>query len=54
MHPLTLVKGKELFVKGAIPAAFTLKKSLIITSGVFIAYYKQAGKVRTNTIVVAI
>jgi dihydrofolate reductase len=50
IHPLTLGKGKKLFANGAIPAAFTLKKSTITPSGVIIANYKRAGKVKTGTI----
>ncbi len=50
IHPLTLGKGKKLFDKGAIPAAFTLTESLVTPSGVIIAGYKRAGKVTTGTI----
>jgi dihydrofolate reductase len=50
IHPLTLGKGKKLFVNGAIPAAFTLTESSITSTGVIIANYKRAGKVRTGTI----
>lgn len=50
IHPLTLGKGKRLFEGGAIPAAFALFKSSITPSGVIIAYYKRAGKVRTGTV----
>ena len=50
IHPLTLGKGKKLFDKGAIPAAFTLTDTVITPSGVIIAYYKRAGKVKTGTI----
>ena len=50
IHPLTLGKGKKLFVDGAIPAAFTLIESTVTTKGVIIANYKRAGKVRTGTI----
>jgi dihydrofolate reductase len=49
IHPLTLGKGKKLFVDGAIPAAFTLTESIVTTTGVIIAYYKRAGKVKTGT-----
>lgn len=49
IHPLTLGKGKKLFDDGAIPAAFTLIENTITPSGVFIAYYKRAGKVMTGT-----
>ena len=48
IYPLTLGKGKKLFVNGAIPAAFTLTESIITTTGVIIAGYKRAGNVKTG------
>lgn len=48
IHPLTLGKGKKLFSGGTIPAAFKLTKSIVTPSGVIIASYKRAGKVRTG------
>jgi dihydrofolate reductase len=50
IHPLTLGRGKKLFDNGSIPAAFTLQESIVTPSGVLIAHYKRAGKVRTGTI----
>lgn len=50
IHPLILGKGKKLFDDGAIPAAFTLTENLATPSGVIIAYYKRAGKVKTGAI----
>jgi dihydrofolate reductase len=50
IHPLTLGKGKKLFDNGTIPAAFTLIESIVTPSGVIIANYKLAGKVKTGTI----
>jgi len=50
IHPLTLGKGKKLFDNGTIPAAFTLIESIVTPSGVMIANYKRAGKVKTGTI----
>jgi dihydrofolate reductase len=50
IHPLTLGKGKKLFDNGTIPAAFTLIESLATPSGVIIANYRRAGKVKTGTI----
>jgi dihydrofolate reductase len=50
IHPLTLGKGKKLFVNGAIPAAFTLTESSVTPGGVIFANYRRAGKVRTGTI----
>jgi dihydrofolate reductase len=49
IYPLTLGKGKKLFDKGTIPAAFTLTESSVTPSGVIIANYKRAGKVKTGT-----
>ena len=50
IHPLTLGKGKKLFDSGVIPAAFTLMESIVTPSGVIIANYKRAGKVKTGTV----
>jgi dihydrofolate reductase len=50
IHPLTLGKGKKLFDNGTIPAAFTLIENTITPSGVIVANYKRAGKVKTGTI----
>lgn len=50
IHPLTLGKGKKLFAGGALPAAFTLVENSVTTTGVIIATYKRAGKVKTGTV----
>src|SRR4249920_77710 len=50
IHPLTLGKGKKLFDNGTIPAAFTLTESVVTTTGVIIATYKRAGKVKTGNV----
>jgi len=50
IHPLTLGKGKKIFQNGAIPAAFTLTESIVTSTGVIIASYKRAGKVKTGTV----
>src|SRR6266516_1706958 len=50
IFPLTLGKGKRLFDNGTIPAAFILTESLVTPSGVIIANYKRAGKVKTGTV----
>jgi dihydrofolate reductase len=50
IHPLTLGKGKKLFDNGTIPAAFTLTESIVTPSGVIMANYKRAGKVKTGTV----
>lgn len=49
IHPVTLGKGKKLFGKGTIPAAFTVTKSTVTPGGVIFVYYKRAGKVKTGT-----
>ncbi len=49
-YPLVLGKGKKLFDEGAIPAAFKLIESTVTPSGVIVANYKRAGKVKTGTI----
>ena len=50
IYPLTLGEGKKLFDNGPIPAAFTLTESIVTTTGVIIANYKRAGKVKTGTV----
>lgn len=50
IYPLTLGRGKKLFNDGAIPIAFTLTESLVTSTGVIIAYYKRAGKVKTGAV----
>jgi dihydrofolate reductase len=50
IHPLTLGKGKKLFENNAIPATFTLTESSVTTTGVIMANYKRAGKVKTGTV----
>jgi dihydrofolate reductase len=50
IHPLTLGQGKKVFGDGPIPAAFTLIESTITPSGVIMANYKRAGKVKTGTV----
>lgn len=50
IFPLTLGKGKILFGRGAIPASFSLKDSVVTSTGVILANYKRAGKVKTGTI----
>jgi hypothetical protein len=39
-----------LFDNGTIPAAFTLTESVVTSTGVIIANYKRAGKVKTGTV----
>ena len=50
IYPLTLGKGKKLFDNGPIPAAFTLTESIVTSTGVIIASYNRAGKVKTGTV----
>ena len=50
IHPLTLGEGQKLFDNGTIPAAFTLIESSVTPSGVIMANYKRAGKVKTGTV----
>ena len=50
IYPLTLGEGKRLFDNGTRPAAFTLTANSITPSGVIIANYKRAGKVKTGTV----
>lgn len=47
--PITLGSGKRLFAEGTIPAAFKLTDSKVSPSGVIIANYKRAGKVKTGS-----
>jgi dihydrofolate reductase len=50
IFPITLGRGKRLFGDGTIPAAFILTESTVTPSGVIIANYKRAGKVKTGTV----
>jgi len=50
IFPVTLGRGKKLFAKGTIPAAFKLIESSVTPRGVLIANYKRAGKVKTGTV----
>jgi dihydrofolate reductase len=50
IFPLTLGKGKKLFGNGSIPAAFKLTGSSATSTGVIIANYKRAGKVKTGSV----
>ncbi|MEO8512096.1 MAG: dihydrofolate reductase family protein [Ignavibacteria bacterium] len=50
IHPLVLGKGKKLFDSAIIPAAFKLTMSTVTTTGVIIAYYRRAGKVKSGTV----
>lgn len=49
IHPITLGKGKKLFVDGAIPASFELIESIATPAGLIMANFKRAGAVKTGT-----
>ena len=49
VFPVTLGKGKRLFGKGTIPAAFKLTGSKASTSGVMIASYIRDGEVKLGS-----
>ncbi|HET6226018.1 MAG TPA: dihydrofolate reductase family protein [Bacteroidia bacterium] len=50
IYPLTLGKGKKLFGKDGLPAAFKLTESIVTSKGVIIATYKRSGKVKTGNV----
>jgi len=50
IHPLTLGKGKKLFDKGTIPAAFTLTESTVTTKGVILVNYKRPDNYRDRKV----
>ncbi len=50
IFPLTLGEGKKLFDTGTIPATFTLTESTVTPSGVILANYQRAGKVKTGNV----
>jgi dihydrofolate reductase len=49
IFPVTLGSGKRLFDKGTIPASFALVESKSSPSGVIIASFRRAGKVKTGS-----
>ncbi len=50
IYPITLGVGKRLFAEGTIPAAFTLLESKTSPSGVMVASFQRAGKVKTGSV----
>ena len=50
IFPITLGKGKKLLDRNMTAAAFTLTDSIVTSSGVILANYKRAGKVKTGTV----
>lgn len=49
IFPITLGKGKHLFVDGTLPVGFKLFESMVSPSGVIIASYVRAGEVMTGS-----
>ena len=49
IFPVVLGSGKRLFGEGTMPAAFTLTESKTSPSGIIIANFKRAGKIKTGT-----
>lgn len=50
IFPVTLGTGKRLFAEGTIPAAFKVTQSTVSPTGVIVANYERAGKVKTGTV----
>lgn len=50
IHPLILGKGKKLFDPSSVPSSFTLNESKTTSTGVIIAHFVRAGKIKTGTI----
>ena len=50
IFPVTLGTGKRLFGDGTIPAAFTLTENSTTPSGIIVANYRRAGKVKTGSV----
>jgi len=51
IFPITLGKGKRLFVEGALPARFDLIESSISAKEVIVADYARAGDIKTGSFV---
>src|ERR1700689_5771156 len=49
IFPVTLGRGKRLFVDGTIPAAFKVTESTVTPKGVIIINYERAGAVPTGS-----
>lgn len=50
IYPITLGSGKKLFGDGTIPAAFKLENSRTLSSGIILANYKRAGKIKAGEV----
>lgn len=48
IYPVMLGAGKKLFAEGAVPTAFSMVEHTITPSGVIMATYHRAGKVKTG------
>jgi dihydrofolate reductase len=48
IHPITFGTGKKLFTNGTIPAAFTVTKCELTTTGVIMVNYARAGAIPTS------
>jgi dihydrofolate reductase len=51
IFPVTLGAGKRLFAEGTMPSAWKLTESNTSPSGVIVASYKKAGKIKTGSFV---
>ena len=49
IYPITLGSGKRLFADGTLPAAFKVTESIVTPSGVIVANYERAGRVKTGS-----
>jgi hypothetical protein len=49
IFPITVGNGKRLFAEGTVAAGFELVESRTSPTGVIVASYKSAGKVRTGS-----
>ncbi len=50
IHPVIIGSGKKLFAQSSIPTAFSLEENIVTPTGVIIAHFKKAGKIKTGTI----
>ncbi|MDD1748893.1 MAG: dihydrofolate reductase family protein, partial [Methanothrix sp.] len=50
IYPITLGRGKRLFVDGTIPAAFKVTESAVTSDGVIIVNYERAGAIKTGSL----
>ncbi|WP_374949183.1 dihydrofolate reductase family protein [Mucilaginibacter sp.] len=50
IHPVLLGKGKKLFAKSAVPAAFKLAESTVTPGGLIMAHFKKNGEIKTGSV----